>query len=504
MSQQQMDTTNSEVHFNFDKIFQEKIIQAMIMDRVWAAQFAEVLDINYFQPNYLKLIADRYIGYQKQFKEFPSQELLKTLLVDELKTDKDILLRQQIQNFLQKVARNENLGDLPFVKEKSLDFCRRKGLEIALEKSVQLIASENYDRVVGVIKEALAAGMATSPGLSLNDDIATRYTETSRKAIKTGIPELDNRRLLNGGLGSGEIGTIVAMSGVGKSHLLTQFGAEALKQGKNVVHYSFELRERIVGIRYDSYFCGIDSLNCIDNIENIKNHYEQNKNHYGKLIIKEFPTRTATVVTLKNHIERLALTGFKPDLVLVDYSGIMRSTEKYDLPRLELQRIFEELRGLAQELDVPIWTATQSNKEAANADQVDMTNMAESYGQSHACDVILGLHRKAELRSTGYGTLYIAKNRAGMDGIQFKIHIDTSQSRLRVLSDQEAEDFMPSSSDETPIFGGNGGSNGGGKSRNGSHNPVSILQNLYRKQQAAASMSSMTQASSTVKLEKIV
>ena len=468
MSNDLMDSANGEVHFNFDKSFQEKIVQSMIYDRPWAAQFVEVLNVNYFQYDYLKLLSDRYISYHKQFKEFPSQELLRTIVVDDLKSDKDMVLRQQVQNFLVKVAKNENLGDLPFVKEKSLDFCRRKGLEIALEKSVGLIATDNYDKVVTTIKEALAAGMATSPGLSLEDDIAARYVETSRNAIKTGIPDLDSRKILNGGLGNGEIGTIVAPSGQGKSHLLTQFGAEALKQGKNVLHYSFELRERIVGIRYDSYLCEIPSLDCIDNIEKIKSHYEENKTKYGRLIIKEFPTRTATTVTLRNHVERLGLTGFRPDIILVDYSGIMRSTEKYDLPRLELQRIFEELRGLAQELDIPIWTATQSNKEGSNAEFIDMTNMAESYGQSHACDVILGFLRKAELKSTGFGTLYVAKNRAGMDGIQYKVHLDTAQSRLRVLTDKEVEEYMPSL-------------NNGGEEK--SFNPVSSLKNLYKKQQ---------------------
>ena len=275
--------------------------------------------------------------------------------------------------------------------------------------------------------------------MELGSDIDTRYSDTFRSPVKTGIPELDAKEILNGGLGAGEIGTVIAMSGVGKSHVLIGFGAEAIKRGKNVVHYSFELRERVMGVRYDSYLCDINSLECSSNITGIKEHYKLNENTYGKLIIKEFPTRTATVQTLRNHLDRLGLTGFKADLVLVDYSGIMRSTEKYELPRMELQRIFEELRGLAQELNVPIWTATQSNKEGAKSDFIDMTNMAESYGQSHACDVILGLHRKPELKITGYGTLFIAKNRAGKDGIQYNIHLDTAKSKLRILGEADTE-----------------------------------------------------------------
>lgn len=474
-------------YFTFDKTFQEKIVQAMIIDRIWAAQFAEVLDINYFEHAYLKLIASKYIEYHKNFKEFPSQDLLRTILVEELKSEKDSILKQQIYAFFMMVARNDDLGDLPYVKNRAIEFCRKQGLQRALEKSVELIVSEDYDKVATVIKSALAAGMTTAPGLELNSDIDTRYSETARNPIQTGIPELDSRQILNGGLGAGEIGTIVAMSGVGKSHVLVGFGAEALKRGKNVVHYSFELRERVMGIRYDSYLCDINSLECAENIDKIKEHYKKHANDYGKLIIKEFPTRTASVQTLKNHLDRLALTGFRPDLIIVDYSGIMRSTEKYELPRIELQRIFEELRGLAQELDIPIWTATQSNKEGVKSDFIDMTNMAESYGQSHACDVILGLHRKPEMKATGYGTLFIAKNRAGRDGVQFYIHLDTSKSKLKIISEMEPDILQ---NDHVSL-------NKSNNSENGTSGAISALRRLYKEQQK-------NKDESKIKLEKII
>jgi replicative DNA helicase len=475
-------TQNQGKHFTFDKTFQEKIVQAMISDKIWAAQFAEVLDVSYFEHAYLKLVASKYVEYHKKFKEFPSNELLRTILVEELKSDRDSILRQQIYSFLVMIARNENLGDLPFVKDRALEFCRKQGLQMALEKSVELIVSEDYDRVATVIKEALAAGMTTAPGLSLGTDVEARYSETARNPIKTGIPELDAKQLLNGGLGAGEIGTVVALSGVGKSHILIQFGAEAIKRGKNVVHYSFELRERAMGVRYDSYLCDINSLECSENIQKIKDHYKENEETYGKLIIKEFPTRTATVQTLRNHLDRLALTGFRPDLVIVDYSGIMRSTEKYELPRMELQRIFEELRGLAQELNVPIWTATQSNKEGSKQDFIDMTNMAESYGQSHACDVIFGFHRKPEMKATGYGTLFIAKNRAGKDGIQFYVHLDTSKSKLKIISEMEPELA------ENATSGNNGGGNNfssshGNNNSSQSSSAISALRKIYKEQQ---------------------
>lgn len=460
------DKTNQK-HFTFDKSFQEKIVQAMIMDRTWASQFAEVLDVNFFEHGYLKLVADRYVNYYMSFKEFPSQDLLRTLLIEDLQNDKDVLHRQQVQQFLVKVAKSENLGDLPYVKDRALEFCKKQGLQIALEKSVELIVNEDYDKVASVIKTALAAGMATTKGLELTADIDARYSDTYRNTVPTGIAELDQKKILNGGLGGGELGVVVAPTGVGKSHWLVGMGANALRVGKNVLHYTFELRERVVGVRYDSNLMDISSSDLSGYLPEIKEHYNSHT-EYGKLFIKEYPTSTVTCHQIRNHVDRLATIGFRPDMILIDYAGIMRSSEKYDAPRFELKRIFEELRAMALELDVPIWTATQSNKEGANADIVDLTNMAEAYAQAHICDFVVGISRKSSQKSTGFGTLFIAKNRAGMDGLQMNIHMDTARSKVRILTEAEQAEFLPTTD---------------GKHAHTTGNAVQQLRDIYKKQQ---------------------
>lgn len=223
-------------------------------------------------------------------------------------------------------------------------------------------------------------------------------------------------------------------------------------QGKNVLHYTFELNERAVGIRYDSHLLDIDSIDCYEHKEKIKKYYEENAETLGRLKIKYYPTGTATINTLRSHIDKLTIEGFRPDVLIIDYAGIMRSTEKYELLRLELKKIYEELRGFANEVDIPVWTASQSNKEGANKDYVDLTNMAEAYGQAHVADFVLGLARKSMSKSTGYGNVFIAKNRAGVDGVQFQIHLDTARSKLRVLSEEE---FNKMKSDQEELEDGN-------------------------------------------------
>jgi len=436
--------------FSFDRNFQEKIVQACLVDRLWASQFSEVLDVNYFHYPYLKLVAYEYFQYHTKYKEFPSFDLLLNILKDKLKNDKDSLIREQIKSFLVKVNDNQDLGDLGYVKDKSLDFCKKIGLQRALEQSVDLLETEKYEKIVDVIKNAITAGNSNTPGLDLFSDIDARYSETYRKTVATGITELDSRKILNGGLGAGELGICIAPTGVGKSHFLVHIGASALKQGKNVLHYTYELNERAVGIRYDSHLIGINSIECYEHREKIKKYYEDNNDNLGRLKVKYYPTGTATINTIRSHVEKLAIQeNFRPDIVIIDYAGIMRSTEKYDLLRLELKKIYEELRSLANELDLPIWSASQSNKEGADKDYVDLTNMAEAYGQAHVADFILGLSRKSLDKSTGYGSVFIAKNRNGIDGVKYHVHLDTSRSTLRIVTEDELRNIQPQDDEET-------------------------------------------------------
>jgi replicative DNA helicase len=248
---------------------------------------------------------------------------------------------------------------------------------------------------------------------------------------------LDSRKILNGGAGAGELSVVIAPTGVGKSHFLVHIGAQALLQGKSVLHFTFELNERAVGIRYDSHLLDIDSLDCPARKQEVKDFYMQNAGKLGKLRVKYFPTGSATVNTLRSFIDKLSLENFRPDIVIVDYAGIMRSTEKYELARMELKKIYEELRSFAGELDVPVWTACQSNKEGADSDIISLANMSEAYSQAHICDFVVGLGRPEKQKATGFGTIFIAKNRAGVDGISYKVRIDTARSRITMLSEEE-------------------------------------------------------------------
>lgn len=217
------------------------------------------------------------------------------------------------------------------------------------------------------------------------------------------------------------------------SHFLTMLGANAMRDGKNVIHYTLEMSESLVGLRYDSNLCEIDADEIAERKADVLARYGSMK--LGRLFIKEFPTCWATINNIRAHVEKLGARGFKPDLILIDYADIMRSTRQYDAKRFELQLIYQELRAYASEINVPIWTASQSNKDGSTSEVVDLNNMAEAYGKAMEADVVVSISRRSHEKAAGVGRLFVAKNRIGRDGMLYGVRIDTARSSITLLND---------------------------------------------------------------------
>ncbi len=431
-------------HFSqYGRAFQEKIFQGLITDQDWAKQMAEVMKPHFFDLKYIQYLTDRYFAYFEKYKCFPTMQLLISIIRDELTgLGADGLLREQIVEFLQRVRANPHPGDLDYVKDKTLDFCKRQAFKEALEQAVDLVSEDKFESVVDLMKQAVSVGMPHSIGHDFFEDMEARFQEIQRITCPTGLPYLDAKEVLDGGLGRKELGVVVAPTGVGKSHWLVAMGCEAMRRGKNVVHYTFELSETAVGKRYDANLVGVNSNAIVENSDRIRDHYKNNED-LGKLVIKEYPTRACSVMMIRNHIEKLKLRGFIPSLVVIDYADIMRSSKSYDSIRHELMLIYEELRQLGQDFNLPIWTASQSNRSGSGADVVGLENMSEAYGKAMVADVVITIARKPEEKSSGFARVFVAKNRAGRDGLIFPVKIDTSMSTFQALTESEAEEYAP-------------------------------------------------------------
>jgi len=426
----------------YGKAFQEKIFQGLVSDKNWAAQMSEVMQPHFFDLKYIQYLSEVYFNYFEEYRCFPTMQLVITIIREDLKKEgTDRILQDQIINFLQRMRINPHPEDLPYVKDKVLDFCKRQAFKEALNQAVELVQGDKFESVVDLMRKAVSVGMPHSIGHNFFEDLEARFVDIQRLTCPTGLAPLDAKDVLNGGLGKGELGVVVAPTGVGKSHWLVAMGAEAIRHGKNVVHYTFELSETQVGKRYDANLCDIPCSDITEHKEEVMAKYE--KNDYGKLVIKYYPTRSASVLTVRNHIEKLKMRGIIPSLIIVDYADVMRSTKAYDALRHELMLIYEELRQLAGDFCLPIWTASQSNREGARAELVGLENMGEAYGKAQVSDLVIGLSRKPEEKSSGYCRLFVAKNRAGKDGLNFACSIDCSKSKFRLLSEEETVDMDP-------------------------------------------------------------
>lgn len=233
----------------------------------------------------------------------------------------------------------------------------------------------------------------------------------------------------------------------GKSMVLTAIGAAAVKQGKNVVHYTLELSDETIGLRYDANISGI-SLGALKPMKD--DVFEEIKDIPGKLIIREYPTKSASTETLKNHLERLVQRGFDPDVVIVDYGDLLRPRRYSKEKRNDLETIYEELRALGQHFKCPVWTASQTNRSGLNAEVITMESISEAFSKCFVADFIFSCSRTILDKQSNSGRYFIAKNRFGPDGIICPIHMDTSRVHIEVYepTGETKEDLEKASAKE--------------------------------------------------------
>jgi hypothetical protein len=223
------------------------------------------------------------------------------------------------------------------------------------------------------------------------------------------------------------------------SWALSRFGARGLLQGKNVVHFTLELNQDYVGRRYDSCFTGIDFQEIPKNYEKVK---EMVDGIPGKLFIKYFPLKTVSANSLKIHIERTQnIIGAKIDLAIIDYADILKpfASEKNSNSYSEAGNIYEELRSVLGELQIPGWTASQGNRSSADQDIIQAHNVADSYRKIMTADFVMSLSRKMTDKTNGTARFHVIKNRFGPDGMTFNARMNTSNGLIDMYDPDSTE-----------------------------------------------------------------
>jgi replicative DNA helicase len=400
----------------------------ILQDRVFSDQISEVLEPSLFELQYLQIFCEKIFDYREKYGVHPSHEVVVTILRTDLEDHNEVERRQVREYFARILSGKFKIEDAEFIKETSLEFCKKQKLKEAIIKSIRLLNHSSYDRIKSLIDDALRLGNDNNFGYDYLRDFEERFVKTHRAPVTTGWASLDE--MTEGGLGESELGVVVAPTGAGKSMVLVHLGAEALLQGKTVIHYTLELQDTVVARRYDSCLSGIEINELFNHKEKI---LETVKNIEGKLIIKEYPTKSASTNTLKSHLDKLRMKGEDIGMIIVDYGDLLRPVRSRDEKRIELESIYEELRGLAQIYECPVWTASQTNRSGLNAEIVTMEAISEAFNKCFVADLIISLSRTVQDKNSNSGRLFVAKNRNGYDGIVLPVFMNTSNVKIRVL-----------------------------------------------------------------------
>ena len=413
----------SENFNQFGPTFQSKIISSLLSDNKFIQTISDILEPAYFDSDANKWLAREVSKYFMEFRKAPTLEVLKIKITQ---MDDEILKVSVVEN-LKEAWRNIESTDLEFVKQETLGFCKNQVLKGAIVEAVDLLEQKKYDEIKNIIDAAMKAGSERDLGHDYIISLEDRLTDSVRATLTTPWDSVNG--VMDGGLGGGELGVLVAPAGIGKTWCLQSLGAHLVKCGKTVVHYTLELNANYVGLRYDTVFSGTPTANIKyykDDVQKVIDGLD------GKLIIKYYPTRSATVNTLSAHLKQMEIQEIKPDAVIVDYADILKPTTFYKEKRHATGETYEHLRGMAGEFEIPVWTASQANRSSLEEEVIDASKVAEDYSKVMTADFVMSISRKVEDKIANTGRFHVIKNRFGIDGITFPASINTNTGLIQV------------------------------------------------------------------------
>jgi replicative DNA helicase len=307
-----------------------------------------------------------------------------------------------------------------------------------MDKAQKIITEgdfESYDKVEGLVRNALQVGEIDKGQTDIFANLDTVLDEDYRHPIPMGIPGID--RLLKGGLAKGEIGVILAPTGVGKTTILTKIANTAFNLGYNVLQVFFEDNPKIIQRKHFTLWTGIEPDNLVKNKDEVMSKItEIQETMQNKLVLKKLASDTMTMNQIKNQVRKIIADGNKIDLIMLDYIDcILPESTSKDEWKAEgsVMRGFE---AMCHELDLVGWTATQGNRSSISAEVVTTDQMGGSIKKAQVGHVIISVAKTLQQKEMNLATIAITKSRLGKDGVVFEnckfnnelLEIDTESS----------------------------------------------------------------------------
>lgn len=407
----------------------QTILTNLLYNEEYFRQTFPFLKAEYFPRGAIRIIFELIRDHYNQHSNIPTKNALAISL--EQKTNlSQIDHDEALEGIGELEGVPEDLAWLLFETEK---FCQERAMHNALSEAIRI--QENFERplderdkripgigsIPDIMKDALAVCFSTAVGHDYFDDMEQRWLSYKTKSKKIPFSIKILNLITKGGVERKTLNVILAGVNVGKSLGLCHLAADYMLQGYNVLYVSMEMGEEVCGKRIDANLLDVtmDDIDdgLISEADYMKRFAGLKQKNCGKLIVKQFPTGGASVNHLNNLMMDLKIKkNFVPDVVIVDYLGIMaskRMTAYSENSYTMVKAIAEELRGFAIEHNVAVWSAAQTTRAGWDSSDINMSDTAESAGLPATCDFLLAAMETEELAEIGQQLLKQLKSRYG-------------------------------------------------------------------------------------------
>ena len=448
---------DEESRYSWDEEFQRHILALLVADRQFLLQSLDLIRPSYFTSRAHQKICGIVFVFFKKYHVLPRKDFV----AQEIKSDPSLKDNKSLPYILSELNVvcdyfKPGLEAREYLQDKITCFARIQAVKQAFQDSLKEISKdpeseETWEKVYEKMRNAMTIHQNFEVGIDYFNTVRDRYIDKAleddeQDRFVTGLKEKIDNVITGGGYIRGEIISVVAGSGVGKSLWLACVAYANLIRNKKGVYISLELAETKVADRFDAILTGFPVQRLTefkDEIYDKLNDMEvwRPEKGMGALIIKTFPSGTASVNTLRAYISQLRFRGYDPDFVIVDYVG-----EMANLPDMPLHQsremVVRQLRAMAFEEKVFVATAMQPNRDYkkegrqhGERNRIDDDNLADSYGQIRPLDACFSLNQNDTEKTLGIGRCYVIKQRDGDSRYQFHLQFDPHSLRITELSE---------------------------------------------------------------------
>jgi replicative DNA helicase len=426
--------------------FQLQLLNQIIVDKDFSHSIIDVIENNYFENKYFKIIIQMIREYYVKYDHTPSFDTLEQITKSELQQE---IASKIVMDTIKKI-KDAPIDGVSFVQEKALKFCKQQELQKVMGKAQKIIDGgefENYDTLEEMVKTALQVGAKDTTMLDVFSNLEQVLEDDYRHPVPMGIPGID--RLLKGGLAKGEIGVILAPTGVGKSTILTKMANHAFNLGFNVLQIFFEDNPKVIQRKHFTLWTKIHPDDLSEKRDEVMNRVREiEESMPNKLIMKKLPSDTMTMLQIKNQIRKMVSDGIKVDMIVLDYIDCVVPDKNLGDEWKSEGSVMRAFEAMCHEMNIVGWTATQGNRASISSEVVTTDQMGGSIKKAQVGHVIISVAKTLQQKEMKLATIAITKSRIGDDGVVFEnckfdnamIEIDTESSMTFLGLEEQKEE----------------------------------------------------------------